>query len=315
MLKYSLIVLGAQQRPVNYTGALVLLSSDVFDKTGMLLDLLRAPNGIKSPSVKSLCQKDTWAQCEDLIILDAAFVRPYIVFLTSHGFFHSADFTTQTENTFTRLNPTIVNGTSTTLDYSGKVALHSSNDCLLGALGYVYFTHSQHRGQWNQLWFTNQNDLHNDIWYQAPTLGDLGLSSVTYSYISATFDYSRRQHVILVGSPIPGCCGIVDADRCCFNQTSLWTFTDTNTTMSFTFPASSLFTGMAFHDGGMDLFVYGKIVANCVRSSSFYQDLRFGSRRMECTSTRSSNCGDLPLANTLKSSPPSRPAKRMVSIF
>jgi hypothetical protein len=152
-------------------------------------------------------------------------------------------------------------GASITVDVSRATDLHASNDCMLGGEPFVYVTYSSSANTYLDKLLILDDTAHilDGKWQAAPSMTDLGLDQ-TYSVVWTLFDYSLRKHDLLVGKKISGCCGLNEATgRCCYNNAALYQFSEDGLSrrLSFSFPTTTIVTGMSFHDDGLNLFVYG----------------------------------------------------------
>lgn len=288
MRKIGIIPLGAAQVAKAYTGAMVLLSKDLFHHDAKLIDLLRTNDGQAIVSTETLCQEPLYTDCEDLVIADAVILHPFMLFMTSHGLFRTEDYTAVTSVTFTKVVfRDALSGATISVDPTFPTALHGSNDCMLGGTGHLYLTYSgtgaqrlnKVRGMTREecslltCIYTNMQLLISDgtmmldnKWLPGPSITSLGSYTTAASFVATVYDYSRNVHMLLVGVPVVGCCGISDG-RCCYTTATLYHYDGETTSEIFVFPATTVVTGMSYHDDGLNLVAYGRMRVNVFLST------------------------------------------------
>jgi hypothetical protein len=225
-------------------GALAAVSSTgLADVT--ILDFARSIDGSHTIDSKTLCQVPLVAsQCQNITLRDAAFYHSRLIVLADTGLFLAGNEMTRIPSPF---------------NISASNRLSTSMDCA-SSDGFLYYYHASSSAAYRDRLaiVSTLPDLIRGAWIDGPNSSSIPGVHVGSSFVSATYSHALQVHFILLGTPVPGCCGL--STECCFNSSVLvqWDGLGSASTVHI-FDSGARVVGFLAHANQIDLYIYGTL--------------------------------------------------------
>jgi hypothetical protein len=271
---HSIAILGVSEESLakDGMGALILVSTDEFQSNGRLIDLTKGPYGNRKES-GSLCQNLTPEECSQLTIYSSFLTYQSLYLVTSAGFFQSIAMSRFVAISW--LNT----------DFS-RVIITGYSNCVPQENGIIFVLYSLPQGGLRRQFSYLKGS--NAAWNH-----DTQLTQVLEEkeeLVQAIFEDTTETIILLAGTPISTSC----KDDCLYDFPKViqYSLSTRELKISAKFSPGFLASGMALHQNGIGLYVFGTQLWFSVDQGTSFMiqtSFSFGDFVVEFKSSRSNN--------------------------